>query len=222
MELNLQRIVGFGCSLCLFVATASADTYRWKDKDGKTHYGATVPAEYADQPYDVLNSAGIVIDRVEDTREPLEKRAERVVKEREPLISESERQRQSDRLLTVQYQSEDAILNAMELQLAQLGYDTKIIHQSFESTEKAIKDQVRMAADQQRSGKKIIEQQQKQIDKLYRRLDRDKKRMAALDDREAGIRARFMTDLKRYQLLTNKDQADDTELENTEEQVDPG
>ena len=44
-----------------------ADTYRWKDKDGKVHYGAVVPAEYADQPYDVLNSAGMVIDHVEDT-----------------------------------------------------------------------------------------------------------------------------------------------------------
>ena len=43
-----------------------------KDKDGKVHYGASVPAEYADQPYDILNSAGIVIEHVEDTTVPID------------------------------------------------------------------------------------------------------------------------------------------------------
>jgi len=198
MELKLQRIVILIGSICLLVASVSADTYRWKDKDGKTHYGAAVPAEYAHQPYDVLNSAGLVIDHVEDTREPLEVRAERIVKERAPLISDEERQRQSDRLLVIQYNSDAAIEKALELELAQLGYDSKIIHQSFDSTTTAIRDQVRLAADQQRSGKPIIDKQQKEINKLYRRLDRDVKRIAKLDSREAE------------------------EPENTEEQVDQG
>ena len=42
----------------LSATSLAAETYRWKDKDGKTHYGAVVPAEYADQPYDVLNNSG--------------------------------------------------------------------------------------------------------------------------------------------------------------------
>jgi len=218
----LQRIVILVGSMFLLVASVSADTYRWKDKDGKTHYGAAVPAEYADQPYDVLNSAGMVIDHIEDTREPLEVRAERIVKERAPLISDEERKRQSDRLLIIQYSSEEAIMNALELEIAQLGYDAKIIHQSFDSTTTAIRDQVRMAADQQRAGKQVVDDQQKQINKLYRRLDRDVKRIAALDSREARIRARFMSDLERYQALTSKDPADDEASESTEDQVDQG
>jgi hypothetical protein len=164
----------------------------------------------------------MVIDHIEDTREPLEVRAERIVKERAPLISDEERQRQSDRLLVIQYNSEAAIMEMLELEIAQLGYDSKIIHQSFDSTTTAIRDQVRLAADQQRSGKPIIEKQQKEINKLYRRLNRDEKRIAALDSREARIRARFQSDLERYQLLTREDQADDEELENAEEQADQG
>jgi len=222
MELKLQRIVVFAGSIFLLASSVSADTYRWKDKDGKTHYGAVVPAEYADQPYDVLNNAGMVIDHVEDTREPLEVRAERIVKEREPLISDYERQLQSDRLLVIQYRSEEAILKALELELAQLGYDSKIIHQSFDSTKVAIKDQVRVAADQQRSGKPIIEKQQQQIDKLYRRLDRDQKRIATLDSREARIRARFQSDLDRYIKLTTKNQEDEEESGDDSHQMDQG
>jgi len=222
MELSLQRIVVLAGSMFLLIASVSADTYRWKDKDGKTHYGAAVPAEYADQPYDVLNNSGMVIDHVEDTREPLEVRAERIVKERAPLISDEERQRQSDRLLVIQYNSEEAIANALELEIAQLGYDAKIINQSFDSTTTAIRDQVRLAANQQRSGKPIIDKQQKEIDKLYRRLDRDVKRISKLDAREAKIRSRFQSDLERYQRLTSDNQADDEKLEDTEEPVDQG
>lgn len=218
----MQRIVILVGSLFLLVASVSADTYRWKDQDGKTHYGAAVPAEYAHLPYDVLNSAGMVIDHIEDTREPLEVRAERIVKERAPLISDEERRRQSDRLLVIQYSSEEDLLKALELKIAQLGYDAKIIKQSFDSTKTAIRAQVRMAAEQQRAGKSIIAKQQKQIDKLYRRLDRDVKRIAALDSREARIRTRFQSDLERYQLLTNRHQADDDELEVAEEQLDQG
>ena len=51
--------------LSLSVTSLAAETYRWKDKDGKTHYGAMVPAEYADQPYDVLNNSGQVIEHIE-------------------------------------------------------------------------------------------------------------------------------------------------------------
>jgi len=207
MEHKLQWIVVIVVGIFLLASSVSAETYRWKDKDGKTHYGAVVPAEYADQPYDVLNNAGMVIDRIEDTREPIEVRAERIVKERKPLISDEERQRQSDRLLVIQYNSEEAILKALELELAQLGYDSKIIHQSFDSTKVAIMDQVRVAADQQRSGKPIITKQQKEIDKLYRRLDRDQKRITSLDSREARIRGRFQSDLDRYIKLTTKEQA---------------
>ena len=107
MRLYKQRIVtiSLATGLCLVAMSATADTYRWKDKDGKVHYGAAVPAEYADQPYDVLNDAGMLIERVEDTTTPIEVRAKEAVKERAPLISDEERRQQSDRLLVIQYLS---------------------------------------------------------------------------------------------------------------------
>ena len=199
-----QRIVTvfLATGLCLVAISATADTYRWKDKDGKVHYGAAVPAEYADQPYDVLNSTGMLIRRVEDTSVPLEAQAEEAVKERAPLISDEERQKQSDRLLVIQYKSVEDIGNARELELAQVGYDSKLINQSFDSTRASIKSQVRKAANQQRSGKAVTAEQKKELRKLYKRLDRDEERLAALGRREERIKARFTSDLERYQRLT--------------------
>lgn len=221
MESNMRANTGIvaiivAACLCLTATSVLADTYRWKDKDGKVHYGAAVPAEYAEQPYDVLNNAGMVIEHVEDTSIPIEVRVEKEIQDRKPLISEEERQRQSDRLLVIQYRSEEEIHNALELQISQLGYDSMIINQSYSSTNNAIRDQIRQAADQQRSNQQISEEQNKGIEKLYARRARDERKRAKMDQRENRIRTRFQTFLERYRILTSGAESDN------EEQADPG
>jgi hypothetical protein len=204
--------------LSMTVNSLSAETYRWKDKDGKVHYGATVPAEYADQPYDILNNSGLVIEHVEDTSIPMEviEAIEEKKKGREPLISEEDRQIQTDKLLVIQYGSEEDITKALELEIAQLGYDSRIIEQSSASTNKAIRDQIRLAADKQRSNQPVNEEQKKEIAGLYSRRARDEKKRAAVERREERIRARFQKDLDRYRFLTTENQQPESD------QVDQG
>lgn len=217
MRIN-QRIVALLSAgiLCFAMTSATADTYRWKDKEGKVHYGAAVPAEYAEQPYDVLNSQGVVIEHVEDTSIPVEVIAEQKSLSRQPLISDEERQRQTDRLLIVQYRSEDDITTALELQLAQLGYDSRLINQSYENANRAIRDQIAKAADQQRANQPVSDKLQRGIDGLYARRARDEKSLASLSRRENNIRDRFQAYLERYRFLTLKNKGAE------EEPVDPG
>lgn len=200
-------------ALCLTATSLAADTYRWKDKDGKTHYGAAVPAEYADQPYDILNDAGMVIDHVEDTSVSMEAREQekKETQERAPLISEEERARQYDRLLVIQYRSVDEITEAMDIEVAQLGYDKQIIEQSLSSTNKAIREQIQQAADQQRANQPVTDEQQKAIDRLYARLAKDQKKSEAIQHREQQIRGRFEKALTRYRYLTTQDQTENEE-----------
>ena len=197
--------------LCLAASPLSAETYRWKDKDGKVHYGAAVPPEYADQPYDVLNCAGIVIEHVEDTSVPEEVRAEQKIQERAPLISAEERERQADRLLVIQYRSEEEILEALELEIAQLGYDSRLVNQSYESTSMALRQQIREAANQQRANQPIGPEQQQGIDKLYARMASDDKKRLAIKRREDRIRERYQRDLERYRYLKSGDESDSAE-----------
>ena len=215
MEFKSPRIVAFLLTgvFCLAATSLMAETYRWKDKDGKVHYGASVPAEYAEQPYDVLNNAGMVIEHVEDTSIPLEVIAEKKIQKRQPLISDEERLRQSDRLLVIQYRSEEDITVALEQQISQLGYDTRLINQSYNSTSTAIRDQIRQAAEQQRANQPISADQQKGIDRLYARRARDEQKRAAMDKRENRIRTRFQKDLDRYRFLTSDSVEVDEEKE---------
>jgi len=199
--------------LLLLAAPLAADTYRWKDKNGEIHYGESVPPEYADQPYDVINSQGIVIEHVDDPTAavagPEEEKPKK--KERAPLISEEERRVQSDRLLVIRYDSEEEIQKQLELELAQVGYDVKVINQSLDSTTEAIRNQISQAADKQRAGQKITAEQQHEIDQLYARRSQDKKQLAANKAREEKIRARYAADLERYRFLTSESGEDDQE-----------
>jgi len=190
--------------LSLSVTAAVAESYRWKDKDGEIHYGAAVPAEYADQPYDVLNNAGVVIEHIEDTTVPMEVIAEKKIKQkRAPLISEETRRIQSDRLLVIRYSSEEDILKALELEVAQLGYDKNVIKQSYASTTTAIRNQIGKAADRQRAGQEVSAEQQKEIDQLYARQAQDKKKQMMMSARETQIRERYEEELERYRYLTS-------------------
>lgn len=195
----------------LLTIPVSAETYRWKDKEGKVHYGAAVPAEYADQPYDVLNSAGIIIEHVEDTSVPIAVIEQEKKQERAPLISEEERRIQADKLLVIQYGSEDDITSALELQIDQLRYDSRLIDQSLESTSTSLRNQIKQAAERQRAGQKVSADQQKEIDQLYVRLAREKQRQSALQEREQNIRDRFQKDLERYRFLTSENKEADEE-----------
>lgn len=195
----------------LLAASAVAETYRWKDKEGKVHYGAAVPAEYADQPYDILNSAGIVIEHVEDTSEPIVVIEEKKTQERAPLISDEERRIQADRLLVIQYRSVDEIMSALELQIDQLRYDSRLIDQSFESTSTSLRNQIKQAAERQRSGQQVSADQQKEIDRLYVRLAKEERRRSTLQEREQNIRDRFQKDLERYRFLTSENKEVDEE-----------
>jgi len=189
--------------ISLMATSLAAETYRWKDKDGKIHYGAAVPAEYADQPYDILNNAGLVIEHVEDTTIPLEvKVKKKIKKERAPLISEQTRQTQSDKLLLIRYSSEEDILQGQELELAQLGYESKVVNKSYQSTSIAIRNQISEAADQQRAGQPISPETQQNIDQLYARFAKDEKRRIVLTNRETQIRARYQAEVERYRRLT--------------------
>ena len=203
--------------LLVSAVTASAESYRWKDKDGNTHYGAAVPAEYANMPYDVLNNSGLVIRHVEDSREPLEEVVEEVIKEKSPLIPDFERRQQQDRLLVIQYDSEEAISKALELELAQVGNDSMLVNKSYDSTRTAIRGHVRQAADQQRSGRVISEEQNKEINKLYSRLISDEKKLASLVRREKRVHTRFTTDLENYRRVLSEEKKKQEETKPSEQ-----
>lgn len=55
---------GLGLLLMAGVASVHADSYRWRDADGHTHFSDALPAQAAAGGYEVINKQGMVVRRV--------------------------------------------------------------------------------------------------------------------------------------------------------------
>lgn len=193
-------------TIALLPGSALAEkVYRWVDDEGKVHFGRTLPPEYANKPYQILNESGIVIERVDDplARQAPEKAEEEKDKKPAPLFSEDEVRLRTDRLLVLKYQSVEDIQEAMELEVDQLAYDERLIIQSQASTMQAMAGQVHSAANRQRAGLPPDEEMEKTINSLRGRLRKSEGSLAQLRERETKIRASFAEEMERYQFLTN-------------------
>ncbi|NND44312.1 MAG: DUF4124 domain-containing protein [Xanthomonadales bacterium] len=196
--------------LCAGLATApiafAENVYRWTDENGKVHYGRTLPPEYANKPYEILNDQGVVIERVTDPlarqKEP-PKEPNPKNKKPPPLFTEDEVRLRSDRLLVLRYHSIADIEDAMQVEIDQLGYDRRLINQTMLSAMQSLEGQVRNAADRQRAGMEVEADIEGGINKLRQRIRRNERSLAELDTREQKIRADFSREIERYRYLEN-------------------
>jgi hypothetical protein len=201
--LNRAGAVLLALGLVYGAPAVAEDVYRWVDEDGKVHYGRTLPPEYANKPYDILNAQGVVIERVTDPlarqKAPKDEKGKVVVQE-EPDEGDDDLL-QSDQLLVLRYHSIEEIEEAMEVEVAQLKYDTLLINQSRASAMTALVGQVRSAANRQRAGLPVEAETENDINSLRQSIRRSERSLAALQEREEKIRASFLGHLERYRYL---------------------
>lgn len=210
MEARLTRISITLLSLSIVFSTlamAQERTYRWTDDEGNVHFGRTIPPEYSTRPYDILNKAGIVIERVTDPIATQVATAELDADddddELEPLFTEDEVRRSSDNLLVLRYHTEQDLLAAIEDEVAQLGYDRRLISQAEVSVMTNLTGLVKNAADRQRAGMPVDEELEKGIHSMRQRLRNSDTELAKLNIRERQIRSSFEDNIKRYRFLAN-------------------
>jgi len=97
--------------LCVLSGAAAAQNsqklYRWVDSEGVTHFGDSIPAEYAEIERQVVNEHGITVDvmRAKRTEEEIQEELRQ-----EELRAEEELQRRADRALLATYLSVDEIV----------------------------------------------------------------------------------------------------------------
>lgn len=215
-------IAGLLAAALAVTATVAAEkVYRWVDEDGNVHYTESLPPGYKDTGHDVLNERGIVIDENQkltpDTKQ--EDKSEDEVKAEEanelprdssglprpkPLYTEAEKRARMDNFLMLRYDSEQEIVDAMNVEIKQLNYDRRLLEGSRDSMNDAYRGQIRVAADSQRSGQEVDDVVIRQISDLQNKLADNARSLAALDQREQDIRVEFQAQLDRYRYLVEK------------------
>lgn len=70
MKIRILSLVLAATLATVFTGSALAQQtapklYKWVDKNGVTHYGSSVPPEYANQQLDILNSQGLTVKTIQ-------------------------------------------------------------------------------------------------------------------------------------------------------------
>lgn len=199
----IALIAGLSISL-----PATAKLYKWVDDQGTTHYGETVPPEYAHKDRTELNTSG----RVVNTREvltPEELQAERAAKaqadadrrEAEKRKQESDRH---DKMLVNTYSSSSEIdlarkrnLQQVELRINGINSQIKIVNDNLLALQKE-------AEGYTKRNRPVPPSLQEDLQETEIRLGKLQKDLETPVAEKASLEARFDADKARYHQLTGK------------------
>ena len=183
-------------------ATVEAKLYKWVDNQGVTHYGETIPPEYADKDNVLLDDKGRVI----------KKNAQLTIEERRNLEATAEKnraeeaaaaeQRRRDRMLLSTYSSEKEIDLARDRNLQQVEALINSIQLLQKSANESAEGYQVEAQQISKAGKKIPASLKKDIADAEKKSTKLQQRLTKAQEKLAAVKAGFEADRVRYRELT--------------------
>ena len=188
-----------------FSLPVTAKMYKWVDDKGVTHYGETIPPEYAHRDREELNKAGRVVEKKEVLTPE-----ERYAKELEDI-----KKREDEEAVLEQKRRDKALLNtyssAKEIDLARVRN-----LQQVEARLNSISSQLKMADDKliglqkeadgyTKTGKKTPASLQEDLQESQARLTKLQQDLEKSRAEKAAVEARYDADKARYRELTGKE-----------------
>jgi len=137
----------------------------WKDKEGVTECGNRIPREFYNQRVRYIDESGVTrkIKEKAKTREELE-----IQQEQELIRKQEEKQQQKiknhDEILLKTYLTIDDLLSALNSKLDLIKSQSVILDANITQKKRSFSDQVKKAADIERSGRPIPDNLAKQLD----------------------------------------------------------
>lgn len=182
--------------MCLAPVATQAQTYRWVDQNGVSHYSDRLPPNAAKQRREVLNEHGqvITVKQREATAEELA-RAEAERQQAEAAAALAERQAQYDRSLTATYSNVSQLDAAYASRVAIIEGKIKSARKTYADIEAMLAPlRERAAGDEAEAGlDKRIQQTQARLAEqtaIIQRLEIDRDEIRA---QHQADRARFLT-----------------------------
>lgn len=198
---NLLIALIIGSTFSLPVA---AKMYKWVDDKGTTHYGETIPPEYANKDRSVLNKDGRVI-KTQEVLTPEERRAKEQMdaqKRKDDEAASEEKRR--DRTLLNTYSNVTEIDLARSRNLQQV--DTRI--NSTNTLVKRANDNLLALQKESdnlvKANRPIPASLQEDLKESQARLTKLQQELKKYMDEKASVEARYDADKVRYKELTGK------------------
>ncbi|MDD2914315.1 MAG: DUF4124 domain-containing protein [Gallionella sp.] len=200
-KLKLFAVLAVGITFSFPVA---AKMYKWVDDKGTTHYGETIPPEYAHKNRSELDKTGRVIDKKE-VLTPEARRANEQAEAKKRADEEAALEsRRHDKALINTYSNENEIDLARRRNLQQLEARVNSINSQLNTANGNLLNFQQESDALSKAGKAIpatlkddLQESQVRVDKLKQDFDKANAEKTAME-------ARYDADKARYKELTGK------------------
>lgn len=188
--------------LMLLSLPAAAKMYKWVDENGKTHFGDTIPPQYAKQGNVELNKAGVVVKQTDAALTPEQRKAkeeEEARKKEEARKIEEQKRRDSALLNTYTTDKEIDLVRDRNLQQGTLQI------QGMELRIKQIQPRLnashKKAETFKASGKSVPVYLQQEVQETEKEMQHLQETVKQRRQEMEAVRARFEDDKKRFREL---------------------
>ncbi len=205
--MNNTKLVGanlLGAGLILLASLsnpAQAKLYKWVDDNGTTHYGETIPPEYANKNNVLLNDKGQVTKRNEKATEEQKRAVEEAAAKKRIAEIELQEQRRKDMSLLNTYSSEQEIELARTRNLQQAETRVSSIKVMKKTAEANLSRFQVEADDKVKAGKPVHASLQADLTESKARLEKLTRDLTAAEQKAASLNANYDAEKKRYREL---------------------
>ena len=205
--MNSRPGIWTGCLLVALVCSLGApgpadgrDVYRWVDDHGVVHYGDQVPPQYSSRERDIVNSEGVVVDRMAAQKTPEQIAADKARK----LAVEEKAER--DRNLLNTYVSVEEIQRLRDQRLALLADQIKVTSQFLDILNGRL---ARLRANSMHfrpyshspNAQPMPDQLADDLVRVTNDIHTQQQNLVEKHNEEAAMRAQFSSDIARFKEL---------------------
>jgi hypothetical protein len=188
--------------MALAGGAAGAETYRWMDEDGVTHYSDQVPPDQVKHRRTRLNSQGLEVGTIEAPKTAEQLRREQQLRQ---LRAQQEKilaaQRDQDRALLRTYRSVEEMYAALQGKLDTLDGSAKITEANRQRQKELLAGQERRAADLERQGQTVPQSLRDLISAPRRQILAYDEKLRDIQADKNAISAQFAKDIARFQAI---------------------
>lgn len=186
-----------------FSAPVAAKLYKWVDSNGVTHYGETVPPEFADKNRSELKAGRVI--KTEEVLSPEESRAKKASeqKKREDEKLALERKR-LDLTLTSTYSNVEEIDLARNRSLQHVDSRINSVNSQLKMSKNTLQGLQSEVDGYTKANKPIPASLNEDLQETQSRLGRLQQTMEKLEKEKTSVESRYASDKARYKELTGK------------------
>ncbi len=185
------------------VTHADSKLYKWVDKDGVTHYGSSIPPEYAAQQSQQIDSHGNVIKTTAAQKTPQEIAAETQAQQAAAAQAQAQAaQNARDKVLLDTYTSTTDMQRDRDSKLAAIDAQINVFNGTITGLQNTLADLQDRKNELASRNKPATPQLEKQLTDTQSQLVANQQQLLQEQQHRQQVQAQFAADIARYQQLT--------------------